>query len=104
MLDANSLKDVVRDSLMAMSLPERDEFIRTLETEARRVNVNLRAYLVPIGIPGRSTEDMTPTEIGHLARFLKINVPKAMAALERAMAHFPVFAEKMSRSGHPLAA
>ncbi|HXG92972.1 MAG TPA: hypothetical protein VNN73_11490 [Blastocatellia bacterium] len=93
-LDPNDLKSVVRDGLVSMTMAEREEFIQVLEAEMRRANLNMRAYLIPLGIPGRSPEDLTPTEVGHLVRFLKINVPQAMPAVERAMARFGVFAEK----------
>jgi hypothetical protein len=87
-----------------MNMAEREEFIQMLETEMRRNSLNMRAYLVPLGIPGRSPEDLTPTEVGHLIRFLKINVPAAMAAVEKAMARFSVFAEKAQQPHNRLAA
>jgi hypothetical protein len=70
----------------------------------RRTSLNMRAYLIPLGIPGRSPEDLTPTEVGHLIRFLKINVPQAMPAIERALGRYEVFAEKINHSGDRLAA
>ena len=85
-LDANELKAVVRDGLVAMNMVEREEFIGALEAQLRHVGLNMRAYLVPLGIPGRSPEDLTPTEVAHLIRFLKINVPRALPAIERALA------------------
>ena len=97
-LDPNDLKSVIRDGLVSMNMAEREDFIQTLEAEMRRANLNMRAYLIPLGIPGRSPEDLTPTEVGHLIRFLKINVPKAMTAVEKAMARFTIFAEKAA--GH----
>ena len=96
-LDPNDLKSVVRDGLVSMTMAEREEFIQVLEAEMRRANLNMRAYLIPLGIPGRSPEDLTPTEVGHLVRFLKINVPQAMPAIERAMGRFGIFAEKASQ-------
>ena len=103
-LDPNELKSLVRDGLVAMNMADREDFILGLETEMRRTNLNMRAYLIPLGIPGRSPEDLTPTEVGHLIRFLKINVPQAMPAIERALARYGVFAEKISHSGDRLAA
>jgi hypothetical protein len=103
-LDPNELKSLVRDGLVAMNMADREDFIQGLETEMRRTNLNMRAYLIPLGIPGRSPEDLTPTEVGHLIRFLKINVPQAMPAIERALARYEVFAEKISHSGDRLAA
>jgi hypothetical protein len=103
-LDPNELKSLVRDGLVAMNMTDREDFIQGLETEMRRASLNMRAYLIPLGIPGRSPEDLTPTEVGHLIRFLKINVPQAMQAIERALGRHGVFAEKISHSGDRLAA
>jgi len=66
--------------------------------------LDVRKYLVPLGIPGRSPEDLTPTEVGHLVRYLKINVPKAIPAIDKAMARFTVFGEKLGSGGRKLAA
>jgi hypothetical protein len=92
-LDANELKARVRDGLVAMNMTEREEFIGTLEGEMRRAGLNMRAYLVPLGIPGHSPEDLTPTEVAHLIRFLKLNVAKAMPAIERALGRYSIFAD-----------
>jgi hypothetical protein len=92
-LDPNELKGVIRDGLANMSMPDREEFIRTLEAEMRRISLNVRAYLIPLGIPGRTPEDLTPSEVGHLVRYLKLTVPKAMPAVERTMARYTVFSE-----------
>src|ERR1051325_1663316 len=96
-LDPNDLKSIVRDGLVSMNMAEREDFIQSLEAELRRANLNMRAYLIPLGIPGRSPEDLTPTEVGHLVRFLKINVPQSMPVVQRVMARYSIFAEK---SGH----
>jgi|SRR6185295_18856901 len=90
-LDPNELKGVIRDGLSNMSMPDREEFIRTLEAEMRKISLNVRAYLIPLGIPGRSPEDLTPSEVGHLIRYLKLTVPQAMPAVERAMGKYTVF-------------
>ena len=103
-LDPNELKGVVRDGLVAMTLSDREEFIQALESEMRHVSLNVRSYLIPLGIPGRIPEDLTPTEVGHLIRYLKINVPHAMSAIERAMSGYSIFAEKTAEYAGPLAA
>jgi hypothetical protein len=103
-LDPNELKSFIRDGLVAMNMADREAFIKALEAEMRRKNLNMRSYLIPLGIPGRSPEDLTPTEVGHLVRFLKINVPQAMTAVERAVSSFDIFHQLMEQSGHRLAA
>ena len=103
-LDANELKTTVRDGLVAMNMTEREEFIGTLEAEMRRAGLNMRAYLVPLGIPGHSPEELTPTEVGHLIRFLKLNISKAMPAIERALGRYSCFVVADGRTSHRIAA
>ena len=103
-VDASELKELVRDGLVAMNVTEREEFIGTLEAEMRRAGLNMRAYLIPLGIPGRSPEDLTPTEVAHLARFLKLNIPKAMPAIERTLVRYEGFFAGTDGKGHRIAA
>lgn len=106
-LDPNELKTMVRDGLVALNMTEREEFIGTLEAEMRRAGLNMRAYLVPLGIPGHSPEDLTPTEVAHLIRFLKLNVAKALPAIERALGRYTSFAVQDGtdgRTNHRIAA
>jgi hypothetical protein len=93
-LGPDELKSVIRDGLVGMNMSEREAFFETLEGEMRQFGLDVRKYLVPLGIPGRSPEDLTPTEVGHLVRYLKINVPKAMPAVNKAMSRFVAFVEK----------
>jgi hypothetical protein len=102
-MDADELKAVIRDGMVAMNMTEREEFIETLEAELRRAGLNMRGYLVPLGIPGRSTEDLTPTEVAHLIRFLKLNVSQAMPAIERALGRYDSFSADGGK-GHKIAA
>src|SRR5215475_11946823 len=102
--DPNDLKMAIRDGLSAMNIQERSAFINDLESEMVRINLDIRSYLVPLGIPGRSPDDLTPTEVGHLVRFLKLNVPQAMRAVERAMARHGAFGSEPRPSGDRLAA
>ncbi|HKV39231.1 MAG TPA: hypothetical protein VJX67_08460 [Blastocatellia bacterium] len=100
-LGPDDLKGLVRDGLVAMNLTEREEFFQALEKEMKLIGLDIRKYLVPLGIPGRSPDDLTPTEVGHLVRFMKINVPNSTPAIEKAISRFSIFAEK---SGSRLAA
>lgn len=103
-LDPDALKNLVRDGLASMKMPDREDFIQSLEREMKLSNLNMRAYLIPLGIPAISPEDLTPTEVGHLIRFLKMIVPQTMPAVERVAARYAVFAEKGVHSGDRLAA
>ena len=103
-VDAGELKEIVRDGLVAMNVTERQEFIETFEAEMRRTGLNMRAYLIPLGIPARSSEDLTPTEIAHVMRFLKLNVPQAMPAIERSLTRYQAFSTVIDGNGHRIAA
>src|SRR5262245_24701026 len=103
-LNADELRRLVRDGLISVEMTERADFIRALDIEMRRANFNIRAYLVPLGIPGRSPQDLTPTEVGHLIRYLKMIVPKAVPAVERVITRYHAFAGKAADVGDRLAA
>ena len=101
--EADDVKNMVRDGLLLMTWPEQIEFIKALESEMRRADLSITHYLIPLGIPGMWPEELTPIEVGHLVRFLKIHVRQAMPAVERAMARLEVFRE-YENSRQPLAA
>ena len=103
-LTPDELKALVRDGLVSMNMAERETFIQALEGEIEKFGFNIRSYLVPLGIPGRSPEDFTPTEVGHLVRYLKINVPTLGAAIDKALSRFTVFSEKVTTVGGKIAA
>ena len=100
---ADDVKATVRDALLLMTWAEQVEFIQALESEMRRKNLTLTEYLIPLGIPGMTPEELTPTEVGHLVRFLKMHVLQAVTTVERAMARLQVLREK-GDPGHALAA
>ena len=100
---ADNAKTIVRDALLLMTWAEQVEFIQALESEMRRENLSITEYLIPLGIPGMRPEELTPTEVGHLVRFLKMHVLQAVTAVERAMARLEVLLEKED-PGHALAA
>jgi len=104
MPDVDELKNRVCNGLMALPAAEREAFIQALETEMRQVYLSLRAYLIPLGILAQQADEMTPIEAAHVIRFLKINVPQAVPAIEKAMARFSVFEEQKATSGDWLAA
>jgi hypothetical protein len=92
--EADDVKNTVRDELLLMTWDEQVEFIQALESAMRRANLSVSHYLIPLGIPGMTPEELTPIEVGHLVRFLKIHVRQAMPAVERAMARLKLFREK----------
>ena len=103
-LGPDELKSLFSRALISMKIAQRADFIRALATEMRRVNMNIRAFLVPLGIPGSSPDELTPTEVGHLVRFLKINLPKAMPIIESVASRYDAFNAKIDDVSRRLAA
>jgi hypothetical protein len=103
-VDADDLKKMVRDGLVAMTHAERGAFIQALGTELRRADLDMRAYLIPLGISAMTIAELTPSEIGQLVRFLKINKPRSMPVIEKVMARFAAFAEHQRASDNRQAA
>jgi hypothetical protein len=89
-VSADELKNSVREMLVLMEALERKLFIKTLEYEMLRSGLSVRPYLIPLGIAAQCPEDLTPTEVGHLIRFFRINVPKAMVVVGRLLDGCPV--------------
>jgi hypothetical protein len=96
-LSPDSLKDLVRDVLISMSTAQREDFAYTLEKELEAAGLDFRSYLIPLGIPARSPAELTPIEVGHLIRFLKIIVPASLPAIERSLGRFGAFADEITR-------
>jgi len=72
------LRDSVRDALSTLTADElaswRDHLLRDL----RKAGVNLGACAFLIGISDGSTNNLTPSGIGHLIRYVRLNLPETM--------------------------
>lgn len=92
----DSLKSTVRDFLMRLKFEERVDFIQAFEAEMRRESLSIRTYLIPIGIAGNTVEELSPTEVGHLIRYLLMCVPGSIPAIERVLCLYQLSKEKDS--------
>jgi hypothetical protein len=99
LVDADDLKLLVRTRLTSMTMADRKAFILELDRTLRSVNLSMRAYLIPLGISASSPEELTPGDVGHLIRFLKINVPNAIRVVDGVIEQFGNCAEKVAKSG-----
>jgi hypothetical protein len=79
------IRENVRVRLQTLNRAEFEQFIRVLDTLMMRSGLNLRDYLVPVGIPGQQPTDLTPYELAHLARFFRLNVPHAVQPFDDAL-------------------
>lgn len=82
---ADIIREKVRVRLQTLNRPEFLSFISVLDQLMMRSGLNLRDYLVPVGIPGQKPADLTPYELAHLARFFRLNVPLAVQPFDDAL-------------------
>jgi hypothetical protein len=100
----DELKILVRDLLASMTRAGCDAFVLALEAELRSVHLSMRSYLFLLGISVTSVDELTPGDIGHFVRFLKINVPNVMLAVDEVIERFSAFAAKGTEADDRLAA
>jgi len=105
-VDADDLNLLVREGLTAMTTADRESFILALERELRSAHLHMRLYLFPLGISANTPQDLTPGDIGHLIRFLKLSVPRATPVVDRVAELFAPSQEDegVAKPGDPLAA
>lgn len=103
-VDPDNLKLLVRDGLTVMTIAERESFILALEWELRAAHLSMRSYLVPLGISANSPQDLTPGDVGHLIRFLKISVPGARRVVDLVAELLSPEDEGVAKRGDRLAA
>ena len=77
-IEPDALRDSVRDTLSALTADElafwRDHLLGGL----RKAGVNLGACRFLLGTSGDSTDNLTPSDIAHLIRYVRLNLPEAM--------------------------
>jgi hypothetical protein len=101
---ANDLRSLIRDQFTSKSFAERASFVATLTLELRRINLSIGVYLALLGIPRDDPQEVTPTEVGHLIRFLLLNVPQARSAIAKAASQHGFQVGGPGPSGEPQAA
>ena len=87
----DELKAIVRDGLMLIEQPDREQLTREIEREMNRAGLALRSHLILIGIPAASHAELTPNEVGHFVRFIDMTAPRLMPAIERVLARYLAF-------------
>jgi len=80
-VEPDLLRVSVREALSRLSEEDRRAMYVRLLTALKGAGVNIGQHLVLLGIPARTTEELTAAEIATLIRYVRINEPKALAVL-----------------------
>ena len=80
-LTPDDLRDKLRQALALLPEEARTPLYNKLLTGLEEASVNVASALLVLGIPARTPAELTPSDVGKLLRFVRINRPEAIAAL-----------------------
>ena len=86
--EPDMLRDSVQKGLSQLSEEDRPHVYARLLTALNKAGVNLGQLLLVLGIPARTSEELTATEIATLVRYVRLNEPTAMVALATVLSEF----------------
>jgi hypothetical protein len=78
----DELRDAVRDSLLALKFDERAMLVDKLIAGLKKARLNLGAAAMLLGIQGETINDLTPSDVAHLLRYVRINNPAILACVK----------------------
>jgi hypothetical protein len=73
--DPDMLKRVVQEAVSSLTEEQRAAYGRRLIRTLFELGLNVRAILFVSGVVEQDPADLTPSEIAHLFRYIRINVP-----------------------------
>lgn len=76
--DPDELGRVVQDTVSSISEEQRAAYSRRLISILVELGLNVPALLYVSGVVEQEPDDLTPAEIAHLIRYVRINVPWAL--------------------------
>jgi hypothetical protein len=77
-LEPDALRDSVREALSALTADELVSWRDHLLGGLMKAGMNLEACRFLIGISEDSIDNLTPSGIAHLIRYVRLNLPEAM--------------------------
>jgi hypothetical protein len=80
-LAPNDLRDRARHALATLAEEERKAAFGRLLAGLAGAGVNVSSSIIVLGIPARRADELTPSDMAKLLRYVRINWPEAIAAL-----------------------
>lgn len=75
------LRDAVRQALSVLGKEERLAAQYGLLSALKKAGFNVARHLLLLGVPATKVEELTAPELATVIRYVRINEPRAMAAL-----------------------
>ncbi|HSB11245.1 MAG TPA: hypothetical protein VLM38_17285 [Blastocatellia bacterium] len=80
-VEPNALRDAVYTALSLLPEDERARVYDRIVADLEKSGVNLRQHIVVLGIPARTIDELTASDIAKLVRYVRMNEPRALKAL-----------------------
>lgn len=97
-IEPNSLRDRVYKALVSLPIEERASMSDKIIASLKDFRVNVLTGLFMLGIPAKTAEDLTPSDLAKLLRYLRINAPKAVEAISSPLRDLLTIGEAFEKS------
>jgi hypothetical protein len=97
----SELCDAVRGAMVAVPLDDRISITEKLLSALKGSRLNVGSILLLLGIHADSVEELTPSDVGYLVRYIRINSPAVVPALRRPLTELFEMAARAQRSQRP---
>jgi hypothetical protein len=94
----SELCDAVRGAMVAVSVEDRIAIKEKLLAALQGSRLNVGSILLLLGIHADTVEELTPSDVGYLVRYIRINCPDVIAALRRPLAELFDLAVRAQRA------
>lgn len=96
-LEPNNLRDRIYNALVSLPRDERASMSDQIISKLKDFRVNVRTGLLMLGIPARTADDLTPSDLAKLMRYLRINAPKALEAISSPLSDLLTIGESFEK-------
>lgn len=94
-LQPDDLCNKTQKALSALPEENRESLRDELLTGLTKAGINIASALMLLGIPARTPDDLSPSDMGKLMRYVRINMPEVIKALAEPLARL------LSRAAKP---
>src|SRR5215813_4363451 len=94
----NELCDAVRGAMVSVSVDDRISIKEKLLSALKGSRINVGSILLLLGIHADTVDELTPSDVGYLVRYIRINSPEVVPALRRPLAELFEMAGRAERA------
>lgn len=96
-MDPNFMRDAIRDAILGFPLEERAAVRDRLLLSLSKAGVDLGTLLILLGINVTVADELTPSDLGHLLRYLRLTSAAEFDAVKPTVAELIMPSGKVER-------